>query len=237
MALSITTIDDLMALMADATTHGLPSRIISFGYPDVLESPAALMSHYGAVLAGPLVIRPDSPQIIRWHGLTNTPAIVETVGFFSCLGIQLDILDIAENRGGEIIADLNYPFPAELSNRYTVVFDGGTLEHCFNIGQAFFNAARLVSVGGYVVHANPFSMSNHGFYNLNPTAYHDFYCTENGFSVKSLNIIVPGEKTRVIEPPPFQRFGGIPENSVISVVVKKDRDCALTYPVQTKYKR
>ena len=65
------------------------------------------------------------------------------------------------------------------------MIDAGTIEHCFNIAQAILNAAQAVAPGGHVFHAPPMTMLNHGFYNLNPTLFHDFY-GQNGWTVERL---------------------------------------------------
>jgi hypothetical protein len=46
---------------------------------------------------------------------------------------------------------LNKPVPDNLRSRFSVVFDGGTLDHVFNICQALKNAMEMVEVGGYFV--------------------------------------------------------------------------------------
>jgi hypothetical protein len=70
--------------------------------------------------------------------------------------------------------DLNYP--EDWPEKYDVVIDGGTAEHCFNVGQVFANILSAVRPdGGIVVHVNPLNMMNHGFWNISPTAYADFY--------------------------------------------------------------
>jgi 2-polyprenyl-3-methyl-5-hydroxy-6-metoxy-1,4-benzoquinol methylase len=69
--------------------------------------------------------------------------------------------------------DLNYP--EDWPEKYDVVIDGGTAEHCFNVGQVFANILSAVRPdGGIVVHVNPLNMMNHGFWNISPTAYADF---------------------------------------------------------------
>ena len=41
------------------------------------------------------------------------------------------------------------------------------------------NILSMLKVGGHIYHSNPLVSLNHGFYNLNPTFYSDFYI-DNG---------------------------------------------------------
>ena len=126
--------------------------------------------------------------------------------------------------------------PEELVGRYRLVLDLGTLEHCFNIGQGMMNAAQAVVPGGYVVHTNPMSMFNHGFYNLNPTFYYDFY-TQNGFEILFLSALqnTPGN-CDFREVPPVARFGSTLENAALVVVARRKLDQPIVWPVQSKYR-
>ena len=158
----------------------------SLGYPDVLVDSEKLVALFGESVRRRLVVRSDSAQAIAFHRLRDVDHVVETKSLFAALGLQLDCIDVRAPRGVERIVDLNAPLPNDLVGSYRLVIDPGTIEHCFNIGQAMLNAARAMAVGGYIVHVNPLSMFNHGFYNLNPTFYYDFY-GQNGFELLFMN--------------------------------------------------
>jgi len=53
-----------------------------------------------------------------------------------------------------------------------VVLDAGTMEHCFNVGQTIRNIVDMTKVGGFVIHLNPMTMINHGFFNYHPRFFH-----------------------------------------------------------------
>lgn len=214
-----------------------PRRIMSLGYPDILAGPHHIMEIFGNEIANNLRLRPDGDAIVRWHGIAKlTDKIVESHHFFSLLGFELDIVDIVKARGDEIILDLNEPCPTELYERYALVIDSGTCEHCFNIGQAARNLAAMVASGGYIFQGNPINMFNHGFYNLNPTWYYDFYM-ENGFSIELMRVVQNAVSAPTFfEVPAYQRFTGIPENCGIIVVARRRDVRPLKWPIQTKYK-
>jgi hypothetical protein len=213
-------------------------RILSLGYPDILASPAQLADVFGQKLVDKLVVRADSARILRWHAAANlTDRVIEAPALFEALGFELDVLDIAQVRGGEIIQDLNEPMPDSQHERYAAVLDAGTLEHCFNIAQAAKNVASVVALGGFVMHGNPLNMYNHGFYNLNPTWYQDFY-EANGFSVAKIAIVLDAlsASPRVADAPPHHRFKGIPDDATLLVIAHRKAITEVKWPVQHKYR-
>jgi hypothetical protein len=146
------------------------------GYPDLLVTKAQLVSLLGPERAARVAMRADSREILAWHGVKQAfEGVFDARATFAQLGFTLDVVDIAAARGDEIILDLNRPLPASFTSRYDLVIDTGTCEHCFHIGQAAMNLSQLVRKGGYVVQALPLNSFNHGFYNVNPTWFHDFY--------------------------------------------------------------
>ena len=131
--------------------------------------------------------------------------------------------------------DLNEPVPASLHRRYALIIDPGTLEHCFNIAQAAKNVAEMVAPGGWVFHGNPMNMFNHGFYNLNPTWYHDFYAA-NGFRVELVEGVAnPVRGLQRFEVPLTGRYGGVPAESSLYVLARRESEAPVRWPTQTKY--
>jgi hypothetical protein len=202
-----------------------------------LVSPEQIRQILGDDVFRKLTFRADSADILRWHNASDiTDRVVESSSLFSALGMQLEVSDITEARGGELILDLNEPCDPSLHRRYDLLVDSGTLEHCFNIGQAAKNMACMAALGGYIWHGNPLNMLNHGFYNLNPTWYADFY-TENGFELLYLKAASGSRLSpKIYDVPAYKRFGGVPEDTCLDCIVKKQEEKPLVWPVQTKYK-
>jgi len=210
--------------------------VLSLGYPDILASPEQIGALFGAGIVDALEFRPDSEEIARWHGMASgANRIVESAHFMALLGYDLEVLDVVAARGGERLHDLNEPLPPELHRRCALVIDPGTLEHCFNIAQAASNLAQMVAPGGCVFHGNPLNMYNHGFYNLNPTWYRDFYAA-NGFEIEQMVAIAnPVLAPKRFEVPPTKRFGGIPENCSLYVLARRVAETPIRWPTQSKY--
>lgn len=213
------------------------NKILALGYPDIIASPSRLADIFDDPALIALPIRPDSAEIVRWHGAERiTSEIVDSFEFFRSLGFDLEVADIAIIRGGEHILDLNAPCPKEFLGRYALLVDGGTCEHCFNIAQAAKNVAEMTKIGGFVISVNPMTMFNHGFYNLNPTWYYDFY-EANGFSVLSLKMTVLNDPVTQYDVLPFKRFGGVPNNAMLLMLAQKNYTTPICWPIQAKYRK
>lgn len=215
-------------------------RIACLGWPDILFTEDELLQI--------LPNRPSSTfvksNVIRHTGYERRGR--ETMSaerFFRLLNGRLYAIDAAKHNNKEIICDLNLPGSTDpYSSRFDVVIDNGTLEHCFNIGEAFVNAASLVAMGGIILHSNPFLMPNHGFYCLNPTAYSDFY-TSNGFEILHIGLLhspTASPIASISKNDYTRRFSLGTEacdmvlNAIARRVIPKER---FVYPIQTKYKK
>lgn len=211
-------------------------RIASFGYPDVIAPLEVIEELMGDVY--PLLeARQDSEVICKRHGLTQRP-IPDAHSLFKLLECELDVYDIVKERGCEILCDLNVPFPMDtLPNLiyagYDIVLDVGTVEHCFNIGQAMQSMAGMVKPGGTIIHENPHLMANHGFYNLNPTFFHDFY-KDNGFEL--IECCLASKDGHKINVPHTQRFKFIGAEINIFAMAKRVAIQPFVMPTQTKYR-
>ena len=126
-------------------------------------------------------IEPEPSAVPQLAGMDASLAIQARV-FFELLGIpDVHMLDIDGYQGADVIADLNQPVPAELQGRFRTIVDAGTLEHIFDVRMCLTNIVKMLAVGGRVVHQSPCNnYVNHGFYQLSPTLFFDYYGA-NGF--------------------------------------------------------
>lgn len=116
-------------------------------------------------------------------------ALFETAGSYAepllkLLGASsVESFDASEYEGATHIADFNAPLPSQFKARYSVVIDGGSLEHVFNYPQGLKNAMELVRPGGHLILMTPtHSRSGHGFYQLSPELFHRVLGTQNGYA-------------------------------------------------------
>lgn len=103
--------------------------------------------------------------------------------FFEALGAQIvHSFDASDFEGATDIHDMNLPIPDQYKGAYSLLFDGGTTEHIFNIPQALTNAMQMLRVGGYFVQMVPANnWMGHGFWQFSPEYAYRCFAPENGF--------------------------------------------------------
>jgi len=208
--------------------------IASFGYPDIIAPPEEIERVLGAKYQK-LAYLEDSETVAKWHNVKHR--IPSAHSFFGLQGATLHVYDVAEHRGCEIIADLNNPL--KLTREYDFALDIGTMEHCFNIGQAALNMACVLKEGGVILHENPYNWGNHGFYNMNPTWYVDFY-GQRGFELLDLRMIARNCKydgQQVANVRKRGRFAYLQSEANIIAIAKRVEVLPVRFVVQGKYSK
>lgn len=101
-------------------------------------------------------------------------------GFFG--STKVESFDASDYEGATYIHDFNYPLPPEHHKKYRTVIDAGTLEHVFNVKEAFKNAVQMCDIGGQIIHILPANnFCGHGFYQFSPDFFFSYYCESRGF--------------------------------------------------------
>ena len=133
--------------------------------------------------------RYGSPELLEANAVGKIyEAFPYSDGFLRALGAEhLDALDVSTYEGASIVLDLNRPAPESLNARFTAIVDGGTLEHVFDVPQAFRNVAALLRVGGHFVSVNGTNnFMGHGFYQFSPELFFRVLSPQNGFELETL---------------------------------------------------
>lgn len=109
--------------------------------------------------------------------------------FRSALGYSSHT-DIDYNGKASVKHDLNLPMCPLLdldfrptdqpSLQADLVYDGGTLEHVCNAGQALWTMAQMVKVGGLIVQESPIVPYGQAYWGVSPLVQRDFF-RANGF--------------------------------------------------------
>ncbi len=120
--------------------------------------------------------------------LNNFTQIETGAEFLRFLGAkEVSAMDISDYEGAAILHDLNKPINDELKEKFTLVLDGGTLEHVFNFPTALANAMEMVEIGGHlIVITGGNNFLGHGFYQFSPELFYRALSEENGFRVKRM---------------------------------------------------
>ena len=229
--------------------RGRPPRLLLLGYADLLCTPESLRAVGLEVDWDRLPKRPPEVSRVIWqqHGretLAGTP-MLETKGVLRALGAEPTVADALAWGGEEYVLDLNHPL--ELNQRAEdeipdIIIDPGTLEHCFNIAQAFDNVDRLLKPGGFVYHQAAAAFPNHAFWSISPTAFFDFY-QSRGYELGRAyywqgSSDAYGLVPKRVEAAPFAANVQLTKNLVASYLFRKPSTPAppLTdYPIQRCY--
>jgi len=97
--------------------------------------------------------------------------------------------DASGYEGATQVHDFNRPIADEFKNKFSVVLDGGTLEHVFNFPTAIRNCMEMVEVGGHFLGITPTNNHlGHGFYQFSPELFFRVFSKANGFEMEQLAI-------------------------------------------------
>ncbi|MDZ4686086.1 MAG: hypothetical protein SH850_13545 [Planctomycetaceae bacterium] len=140
--------------------------------------------------------------------------------------------------------DMNQPIPADWRERHSVVYDGGTIEHVFNIPQAFKNCMEMVEVGGHFLQVNiANNFVGHGFWQFSPELIFRMFSAANGFQIVGVlmtEVVPHGRWYRVADP---QAMGARVElcnrrpTYILTIARRTDRkEIFATPPLQSDYR-
>ena len=153
-------------------------KFVVLGYTDILLAKSEWLEYITEVQYAQLDNRENFLKLREIHSRSD----VEKIPTWSCVqdivfknAIQFTFVDFQKYQGDEVLLDLNYPIVDEYVERFDAVLDLGTSEHVFNYPQALMNCHLFAKVGGIIYHEVPLNWPNHGFYNLSPTIFYDFY--------------------------------------------------------------
>lgn len=121
-------------------------------------------------------------KALREHGIDGEIAdFLQEDGFAETLmrrlGLgEMEAMDFSAYEGAGIIHDLNRKPPRSLHGRFDLIFDGGTIEHVFNVPTALEGVYRMLKPGGRFVSANGLNgWMGHGMYQFNPELVWTFW--------------------------------------------------------------
>ena len=124
---------------------------------------------------------------------------------FDLLGArEVHSFDVSNYQQATHIHDMNLPVPAEFHQRYSCVYDGGTIEHVFNIPQALKNCLEMVQLGGHFMQVNiANNYMGHGFWQFSPEMIFRAISAENGFEIRTvlLHEVIPGGAWHIVVDP------------------------------------
>ncbi|MEM5522451.1 hypothetical protein [Sulfitobacter sp. AS59] len=104
---------------------------------------------------------------------------LNTIGWPKC-----ESLDFSDIEGAEYIHDLSVPVGSDLTDKFDLVYDGGTTEHVFDIAQSFRNVdAMLKDQGIFVSCVGTDGWFGHGFYQVGPDIPWRYWVASLGYKM------------------------------------------------------
>lgn len=195
-----------------------PKKLLTLGYPDVILPETPFLTPH--------------PQEEEKRLMHNTSLrVYDFSSLAKHLGFEYTSVDFKAWRGEEKLKNLDYP--CKLGS-YDFILDPGTLEHCFNIAQAFKNVHNALQVDGHVLHYSVLNFPNHGFYCISPVLYHDLYAL-NKYKLMGMWVEDNGKVSSMNEKYymyPFM-FNGKPPS--VCILAQKKHKGPLKIPFQSKY--
>lgn len=104
------------------------------------------------------------------------------------LGAEVaDSFDFSDYEQASYVHDFNTPISDQHKNKYTLVIDGGSLEHIFNFPVAMKNCMEMTMTNGHFISITPSNNNfGHGFYQFSPELFYRVLNNDNGFAVKQM---------------------------------------------------
>jgi hypothetical protein len=124
-----------------------------------------------------LGIKASAEDIFQSDGFCET--YLKTIGWPA-----LKSLDFSAIENAEYIHDLSLPVEDNLKGQFDIIYDGGTTEHVFDIGQCFRNVdAMLKEDGIFVSCVGTDGWFGHGFYQVGPDIPWRYWAASLGYDV------------------------------------------------------
>ena len=129
-----------------------------------------------------LKLREENRTLSTFRGAREKGEISDEM-LFQALGFdELRSLDANVFEGADFAFDLNTTGIVEaIGEPFDWVLDCGTMEHVFHVPNVFRNIFDAVKVGGWAVQITPCNnMVDHGFYQVSPMLFFQYYL-DNGY--------------------------------------------------------
>jgi hypothetical protein len=103
------------------------------------------------------------------------------LGYFGASTV--DSVDHSAYENASHSHDMNVPAPQPLVGQFDTIFDGGCLEHIFNVPQALKNCSAFCKADAQIIHVLPANnFCGHGFWQFSPELFFSLYSKANGYS-------------------------------------------------------
>lgn len=165
--------------------------------------------------------------------------------FFDLLGIKkINVMDVSNYEGADILHNLNDPIPTSLEGQFDFIIDGGTFDHLLDLRVAFENVVKLLKAGGRVFQWNAASnFAGAAYVSLGPDLFYDYYSLNKFADCKvylaAVDDMGQSELWDLYEFKGAKEYGYFYSKRILMTVVIAEKGMDSTYssiPVQTQYR-
>ena len=245
-ALQLINILNLLVLRKKKLNDDSGIKICSLGYPDLAFRAQDLMKSLSEYRFFPsnFINSLKSVDFVSDLGEKGQD-FVDPNSFFGYFDATFDVFDVCAHRGVEILVDLNIPNSTSMyTSRYDLVIDNGTLEHCFNVGEALINTHDWPNIHLVMCFILILCICLITDFDICPTFLFDFY-HQNQFQIKHVYATGSKSEKKAALKFPNRRLdlnGYFGEEEVIMNFWTHSRETdtrtrrEFIYPIQSKYK-
>lgn len=165
--------------------------------------------------------------------------------FFSLLGVEtVNIMDVTDYEGADIIHDLNKQVPEYLEGQFDFIIDGGTFDHICDIRIAFENVVKMLKKEGRIFQWNAASnFTGSAYLSFGPDFFYDYYVV-NQFSdcrvyLAEVDEISQDEFWDIYRFDGLNQYGHFQSDRILMVLVLAEKGPSSTFhalPIQAQYR-
>src|SRR5258706_12882891 len=178
MAIDIATLEILLTAREAGASF---DRVLTVGRQTLLTSPVeanSVLSRHGIRLSA------TQTQQLFDHQKGYCEPLLKLLG-----AQRVDSIDASDYEGLSIGHEMNQPLPDSYHDQFSMVIDGGSLEHVFNFPTALTNCMDAVIPGGHFIGITPSNnLMGHGFYQFSPELFFRVFNPANGFQIEKVLI-------------------------------------------------
>jgi hypothetical protein len=98
-------------------------------------------------------------------------------------------IDVSPYQKASLVHDMNQPIPDVLRDKFSIVLDGGSLEHVFNFPRAINSCMEMLQSDGRFIATTPANnFMGHGFYQFSPELFFRVFNRASGFETERMVI-------------------------------------------------
>lgn len=166
--------------------------------------------------------------------IPSTEGDINDKVFFHSLGLEAFSCDVSDYENADYVVDLNQDVTATIGRTFDIVYNGGTIEHVFDVKAVMDNMHEMIRPGGFACHVAPVEgWVNHGYYQISPRMLIDYYAANSYELLESKYITCHDDECVLTECIGFATPPAGAQTHVFILAKKPDRHMEAVIPQQS----